>query len=146
MRIAPRMPEEYKAQDKKKPWYMEQAPRDYTPQEIEWIKQLRSEGYTMKEIAESVDRTHDAIKIKLKRLQKKTGTYNQNHYEDKYETNYKFLELVKPKTVLDLYCGEKNFYQGYKTTTNDINPAIEADHHEDALKLLCRLYSGGGKI
>ena len=99
------MPEEYKAQDKKKPWYMEQAPREYTDQELEWIKKLRSEGYTMKEIAKSVDRTHDAIKIKLKRLQKKEGTYNEKHQEEKYETNKRFMEELKPKTILDLYCG-----------------------------------------
>lgn len=98
------MPEEYKAQDKKKPWYMEQAPREYTDQELEWIKKLRSEGYTMKEIAKSVDRTHDAIKIKLKRLQKKEGTYNEKHQEEKLELKALTIGQANDNDI-DISCG-----------------------------------------
>ena len=146
MKTAPKMPEEYKGKIMPRHGGQLTNPREYTPQEIEWIKKLRSEGFTGREVAESVGRTHDAIKIKLKRLEKKNNSYNRSHYQEKYETNKKFLEAIKPKTVLDLYCGEANFYKDYETTTNDLDPSIPADHHEEALKLLCRLYSGGVKF
>lgn len=146
MKTVPKMPEEYKGRIRPKTGGHLSNPREYTEQEIEWIKKLRKEGYTGKEIAQSVDRTHDAIKIKLKRMQKQNNNYNRDHYEEKYKMNKEFAELIKPKSVLDLYCGEANFWKDYKTTTNDIKPEIEAEHHEDALKLLARLYSGGVKF
>ena len=59
--------------------------------------------------------------------------------------NDDFLTHINPKTILDLYCGEKNFYKDYNVTSNDINPSVNATYNEDALKLICRLYYEGKK-
>lgn len=53
---------------------------------------------------------------------------------------------MQPKNVLDLYCGEKDYYAPLPRYTNDKNPDIPADSHEDALKCICRLYYEGRKF
>lgn len=55
------------------------------------------------------------------------------------------MKEINPKTILDLYCGTKSFYKELGATTNDINKSIESDYHEDAFKLICKLYCEGKK-
>lgn len=141
----PKIPNEYLGQTKKSCGYTKSVPRTWTEKEIEWLKKLNEEGYTYKQIAISMGRTETAVNIKMKRLSKKENTYNQKHIDDKYQLNYAFLDIIKPKTVLDPYCGEKCFYKNYKVTTNDINKNIQADFNEDAFKLLCKLYTQNKK-
>lgn len=98
-------------------------------------------GYSNKEIAVSLNRSETSVSIKVKRLGKKQNTYNQKHVEEKYELNNAFLNELKPTTILDLYCGVNSVYKkNYNATTNDISKDIEADYHEDAFKLICKLY------
>ncbi len=152
--IVPKMPKEYLGEYKKNCGYTKSTPREYTDKEIEWIKNLADMGYSTIEIADSVDRTPVAVSIKLKRISKKNDTYNLGHLEEKYELNRAFLEEIKPKSILDLYCGVKSFYtdsgiksiyKGLNVTTNDIDENIEADYHKDAFKLICELYSNNKK-
>ena len=141
--MIPKMPDEYKGQIRQKGGGNISLPREWTKEELEWVKSLNSKGYTTKEIAESVDRTVDSVSIKLKRISKKNGTYNSSHIEEKYKINEEFLNVIKPKTVLDCYCGTKNFYYEYlkdKTTSNDIDTTIKSNYNMDALKCLCTLY------
>lgn len=141
----PIIPEEYKGEHGTNCGYTITTPRKWTEKEIEWTKKLLKEGYTTKEIAISLDRSETSVSIKVKRLSKKQNTYNQNHLAEKNQLNKTFFEIIKPKNVLDLYCGAPSFYKGDNITTNDINPAIPANYHEDAFKLICKLYYEGKK-
>lgn len=148
MRRVPIMPEEYKGEVTKGCGYTNTQPRKWSESEIEWIKSLKEQGYNTKEIAESVDRTEVSVSIKLKRLKKKDDTYNEEHLEDKYLTNHEFLKIIKPKTVLDLYCGVKSFYKAntsLQVTSNDMDKDIVADYHENAELLIHKLYYDGNK-
>lgn len=140
MREIPIIPCEYKGEYNKSCGYTTTKPRKWTKEEIEWTKKLINEGYSNKEIALSLDRSETSVSIKVKRLSKKQNTYNHKHVEEKYKLNTMFLEEIKPKTILDLYCGVNSFYKDLNTTTNDIDKNIEAEYHEDAFKLICKLY------
>lgn len=120
--------------------YTKTIPRKWEKQDIEKLLELKNQKKSISEMARELNRTEVAISIKLKRLNKKNNTYNKDHIIEKYKLNNDFLNTIKPKTILDLYCGEKNFYKEYLTTTNDKNKGIDADYHEDAYKLICRLY------
>ena len=140
-----KMPDEYKGQIGTKTEYTLSAPRKWTPREIEWLELKASQGFSAKEIAYSMDRTHTSVAIKIKRLSKKENTYNSKHIEEKYLINDSFLEEIKPNTILDLYTGKKNFYKNYNVTTNDIDENIDVEYHKDAFKLICELYAQGKK-
>lgn len=140
-----KMPEEYKGEFKKSGGYTKNPPREWTEKEIEWVNALLSKGHTIKEIAESTDRSLVSVQIKIKRLAKKNNEYNKKHVQEKYEYNAKFLELIKPKTVIDAYTGEKNYYSEYITITNDKNIGIVADYHLDAFEFMCNMYAKGKK-
>lgn len=134
------MPEKFKGKDGKPCGYTLSKPRQWTKEEIDWVLNLKSKGYKLKEIAYSIGRTETSISIKLKRLSKNKNTYNKKHVSEKYLLNEMFVDEIKPKTILDLYCGKKSFYKGKNVTTNDINKDFNADYHEDAFKLICKLY------
>lgn len=134
------MPDEYKL----KPFFHtghQTYTRRWSKKEEEWLKYLLSKNYTRREIAESMGRSIQSIIDKRKKMRKKDKTYNEEHSQEKREINKKFLEEVKPVTVLDCYCGENNIYNEYELVTNDINRKINSDYHMDAHKLLCKLYS-----
>ena len=118
-------------------------PRKWTKDDIADLKSLKAKKVNIKTIAFILERSEAAINIKWKRLHKKDNTYNQKHVKDKYETNVKFLNKIKPITVLDLYAGEKSFYLsqgGMIITTNDIEEKYHNIYKNDALKTLCLLY------
>lgn len=140
------MPEEYKGKISKKTEYTRTPPREWTEKELQWVTSLKEQGYSAKEIAESVDRTLTSVSIKLKRLGKKNNTYNADHVLEKYEVNNIFLKDLRPKSILDCYCGEKDFYYEYGSVANDIDENIEATYHMDAYKLLCKLYAENNKF
>lgn len=140
-REAPKMPEEYIGKMQKGGGYTATDPREWTENEIKWILSLKAQGYSVDDIAKSAGRSSTSVSLKLKRITKKANDYNQDHYEDKYEANRMFLDEIQPKNVLDLYCGERNFYASYNTVTNDKNPDISADYHMDSLQCICMLYA-----
>ena len=107
----PMMPEEYKGEMKKGTGYTKSQPRRFTTEEIAWIKKMRSEGYSDEEIVLSTGRTAIAIGIKLKRIGKKSGTYNEYHVAEKYALNQRFAEIIGASSLLDLYCGEKSWWK-----------------------------------
>ena len=146
MQNAPKMPEEYKGETTRGGGYTVTAPRKWTKQELQWCERLKNDGYTNEQIAESVGRSAVSVQIKLKRLSKKDNTYNAAHVAEKYEINNAFLQMIQPVTVLDAYCGEKDFYKGFQSTTNDINESIPALYHMDAHRLLCKLYADGAQF
>lgn len=142
----PKMPNEYKGDYKKSGGYTKSSPREWTPLEIEWVKELLEKGFTNKEIAESVDRTVTSVSIKTKRLSKQSRTYNAGHLDDKYQTNLEFLEHISPTKCIDVFAGQKSFYTEHCTVvSNDKNWDCETDYHLDALKFCCLMYELGEK-
>lgn len=147
-RVVPKMPKEYYGETLKKTEYVVNTPRKWTTEEINWCLNLREQGFSTKEIAESVGRELTSVSIKLKRLTKKNDTYNKAHIVDKYETNAAFLNHLEFKTMLDVYCGVKSYWRNnsnLKVETNDIDESVDADTHMDSLKLMCKLYSENKK-
>ena len=142
------MPESYKGKETKECGYTKTKPRVWTKQEIEWCKTLKEQGYTIEEISQSIGRSKVSLQTKLKRIGKKENRYNKKHVIEKYETNNKFIDLIKPNTILDVYAGERNWYkeQGYNVVTNDINKNFNTDYHMDALKFMCTMYAEGKKF
>lgn len=141
----PKMPEKLKGEYKQNGGYTTTNPRAWTKGEIEFMQGLKEQGYTTKEIAESMDRSETSISVKLKRITKKDDTYNQKHVIDKHETNKMFLDYIQPKTVLDAYAGN-GYYKDFETTTNDIDETKETDYHLDSLKFMCKMYLDGRKF
>ena len=147
--MIPKMPEEYKGKELKKTQYVKNNPRKWTNEEIEWCMDLKNKGYTIKEIAKSIDREEISTSIKLKRLSKKDNTYNKGHIIEKYKTNEEYYKYIKPKTILDVFCGEKRFWNNIHNgivLTNDKDTNIEADYHLDALKFLCKMFYESNKF
>ena len=144
--MIPKMPDEYKGKMMTGCGYTDTQPRQWNSLEIAWLESMRADGYTVKEIAKSMGRSESSISLKCRRLHKSKNTYGQKHIEEKYSLNQQFLEEIKPKTVLDAYCGSKSFYKDYDVITNDIDEKIEADFHCDAFKLMCHLYSYNDKF
>lgn len=141
MKDIPTIPKEYLGKTTTPGGYTNTAPRKWTEEEINWCIDLKNKGFTNAEIAASVGRSEVSTQIKLKRVTKKNNTYNAAHVTEKYEINNKFIEHIKPNTVLDLYCGEKDFYKEFDRVTNDKNEQIPATYHMDAFKCICMLYS-----
>ena len=83
----------------------------------------------------------------MKYVKKRDSTYNQLHITEKYDTNIKFIEMIKPKSVLALYCGVNNFYKGKvkNVTSNDKDKTITADYNMKADKCIAYLYSQNKK-
>lgn len=146
MNQIPMMPKEYYGEYKKSGGYVKTTPREWTKQEIEWVQSLMEQGFTTKEIAESIQRSEVSTSIKIKRLGKADRTYNEAHIADKYQTNIDFINFINPKTCIDAYAGERSFYdECCHVISNDKNEAFNTNYHMDALKFMCVMYAKGVK-
>lgn len=144
------MPEEYKGKevdskrcstgfggnDKRRLW---------TKEEEEWLMDKVDLGYSSYDIAEKMGRKRHSVSLKIKRLKKKNGTYNERHIEDKYQKNkefYKHLsnEYQNTLTVMDCFCGTNRYWRGVVgdkyVTDNDISKTIDSDYNLDALDFM----------
>jgi hypothetical protein len=142
------LPKEYYGEYLSGNKYIISTPRKWTKKEEDWVIMLKNKGVKNKDIAKYVDRNLVQVSIKIKRLNKANGeTCNEKHREYKYKYNTMFLDLIKPKSVLDLYSGELSFYHGKVDTlvTNDKNKLFNCDYNEDANKLVCKLYYENNK-
>lgn len=130
------MPNEYKCKQ------CADGSRRWSTNEIQWCKNMLIKGCSTSDIAESVSRTIGSVEAKLESLLKTNNLFNGN-YEEKYYINQLFLEIIKPSSVLDLYCGTKQYYtnKAKRVITNDLNPNIPANYNLDSLKLLCKLFT-----
>lgn len=139
------MPDDIIGKEGTKTAYTQTAPREWTEGEVGWLMQLKNEGYTNSEIAESMGRSETSISIKLKRIGKVNEGYNDSHRDEKYDANRVFYELIKPQTILDAYCGTESFWSktDAKVVANDIKPDIDADRHLPADRLIAEYYSKG---
>jgi hypothetical protein len=142
------MPLEYYGEIKTGSSYVKSKPRAWTTEEIKWVQETNNQGHSAKVIAEAIGRTEVSVRVKLKRLGKKEDTYNDANRAVKYQANKEFIDLVKPKTLLDLYAGN-SYYKNHLevvVTDNDLDTKFETKHNEDALKLLCKLYASNTKF
>ena len=137
-----KLPDEFKGPLLKGGGLTKYQPRKWTEKEIEWALDLKAKNYTMKEIAEALDRDVVQVQIKMKRISKALDQYNFKHRDDKYTHNQLFLEAIRPDSVLDLFSGENSFYSNRVKVlhTNDCNKNFKATYNEKADKLLCKLY------
>lgn len=144
----PMMPSEYMGARRPACGYTRTEPREWTSAEIGWMQQLRADGYTPAQIAESMGRSAVSVSVKLKRIGKQQNSYNSDHLEEKYRLNMEFLNALSPASVLDVYCGERQFYKGLvkEYVSNDKNESIAATYNMPALKCVCKLYSEGQRF
>lgn len=142
------MPSEYYGEIQTGSTYTKSRPRTWTNQEIEWVQQANKDGHSAKVIAQAIGRTDVSVMVKLKRLGKKQDTYNDANRAAKYEANKRFVELLNPKTVLDLYAANSyyKFHPELDLIDNDSDTRFDTMHNEDALKLLCKLYPNNQKF
>lgn len=141
------MPSEYKGEYTKNGGLTKFQPRKWTEKEIEWVNMLKAKGFNTKQIAECIDRDVTQVSIKIKRLGKKSMTYNQAHFEEKFAVNYDFVKEIKPKSVLDIFAGLCSVYLklNCNVVSNDSNIEARTDYNYDALTFCCMQYAGGNK-
>ena len=120
--------------------YTKTTPREWTDNEISWALEHKKIGHSVDALAEALGRSSVSVQIKLKRLGKSADRYNTENRTEKYEANQKFLEALKPKTVLDAYAGNSWWLnRGPKVVTNDKDAKFITDYSLDALDLLCQM-------
>ena len=137
------MPSEYKGEYTKNGGLTKFRPRKWTEKEIEWVMMLKEKGLNTKQIAECIDRDVTQVSIKIKRLGKKSMTYNQGHFEEKFAVNYDFVKEIKPKSVLDVFAGFASVYKKLNcenVISNDKNENSKTEYHLDALDFVCQMY------
>ena len=136
-------------QNKPKNVYCHTIPREWTDSEIEFLRDSLSQGWPKQKIADMLGRSLVSVSIKAKRLGKSDNTYNEEHLLDKYDTNRNFVMRIKPRDVLDVYCGVNSWYKNnlpdVNVVTNDKDESVKADYHLDALKFVCQEYCQGRK-
>lgn len=117
----------------------------YTQSEIDLVRALTEKDISPVDIGLAVNRSVDSVKAIQRKIRIENNTYNKAHVADKYFRNHVFVDYIKPKSVLDLYCGTASFYKNRtsieEVVTNDKNENIEADYHDDALRIAAYLYS-----
>lgn len=144
-RQVPTLPDEFRGEEHRPCTYTISAPREWTKEEEEFVKGLKSSGYTIKEIADATGRTETSISIKFKRLGKGNERYNEPHRKEKYDANRSFYEKIRPRTILDAYCGTERWWLNNcpdcAVTSNDSNKDISATFNLPAEKLIAKLYA-----
>ena len=142
------MPREFIGPSLKNNGFVRFTPRRWTEPEIKWALDLRARGFSIAQIAICLYRDDLGVETKLKKLSKKTATYNPAHLSEKYAANAAFLDIAKPRSVLDLYAGRESWYRGKvdELYANDKLDSATNDSQGDALRTLCRLYAEGRKF
>lgn len=119
--------------------------KKYTEAEKNLVKELTEKNVSLEDIGLAINRPVDSIRKIQKDFRLENNTYNKKHVADKYFRNYVFIDYIKPKSVLDLYCGPVSFYKNKtnipEVVTNDKDEKIPADYHDDALRTAAYLYS-----
>jgi len=138
--------------------FTKSIPRDWTDDDIASLKKHKAQGLSDEKIGKLMNRTAVAVQIKWRKLRKKDDAYNDAHRMRKYKFNVRFLNQMRPQSILDLYAGFQPFYTDWysreseknhdvKLVTNDKNAAFRESgkltYSMDALKLLCKFYLEG---
>lgn len=89
---------------------------------------LINSGYTLYHISKKYDITITQAKSILSKYKKESNTYNVDHIKVKYQINNEFFHCIKPKTILDLFCGRNRYWA---TNFGDKSLVISNDLLED---------------
>jgi len=116
--------------------------KHWSKEEIDKLNTLLNNNVKQSTIAKELNRSITSVQLKIKRLKLKEGTYNEKHQLNKYLANKKYLDYLKPKSVLDVYAGNKSYYENKvdNLITNDINTDYKTNYNLNAFDLLCQLY------
>ncbi len=116
--------------------------KHWSKEEIDKLNTLLNNNVKQSTIAKELNRSITSVQLKIKRLKLKEGTYNEKHQLNKYLANKKYLDYLKPKSVLDVYAGSKSYYENKvdNLITNDINTDYKTNYNLNAFDLLCQLY------
>jgi len=116
--------------------------RRWTKEELNTLNKYLDQNKTVKDIAKELKRTETSVHLKIKRLALDNATYNEKHQLQKYLANRKYLNDLKPNSVLDLYAGSKSYYinKVLNVTSNDKNKSFNTTYNLNAFDLLCKLY------
>jgi len=116
--------------------------RRWTKEELNTLNKYLDQNKTVKDIAKELKRTETSVHLKIKRLALDNATYNEKHQLQKYLANRKYLNDLKPNSVLDLYAGSKSYYINKvdSVTSNDKNKSFNTTYNLNAFDLLCKLY------
>ena len=116
--------------------------RRWTKEEVNMLKKYSDQNKTAKDLAKELNRTETSVYLKIKRLALDNNTYNQKHQLPKYLANRKYLDDLKPNSVLDLYAGNKSYYvdKVSNVISNDKNKNFNTTYNLNAFDLLCKLY------
>jgi len=116
--------------------------RRWTKEELNTLNKYLDQNKTVKDIAKELKRTETSVHLKIKRLALDNATYNEKHQLQKYLANRKYLDDLKPISVLDLYAGSKSYYinKVLNVTSNDKNKSFNTTYNLNAFDLLCKLY------
>lgn len=122
-------------------WIIKTEPQKRTAEDIDKLTLYKINWFDNKKVAELLWRSEISIQIKRKRLHKKDNTYNAKHIDDKIETNMAFLQIVEPKSILDVYAWNC-FYKWMceKYITNDTDETKPTDFHLDSFEFLSKYY------
>jgi len=111
----------------------------WSEKELKELEEYMKQKLTSEEIAKLLDRTENTVRIHMRRLRTKTSTYgNKGGRRYKRELDTEFINLIKPKDILDGYCGSETHYPKEITITNDINKSFNTSYHLPIFKLLAK--------
>lgn len=74
------------------------------------IFELAEEGFSCNHLSRKYGYDIQLIKSWISKQKKLENSYNSDHVEEKYIINKEFYDQVKPKSILDLYCGRSRFW------------------------------------
>ena len=143
-----RLPEIYKGDFKCDHFSMKTTPRKWTTNELIVLDFLMKKGLNNTVIKTCLDRSIESINSKVRRRKKLKDTYNVSHRDEKYMYNEKFINYLKPNSVLDVYAGKYSFYKDHNINTvvsNDEKLDFNTDFHMKSHKLVEKLYLRGDK-
>mgnify|MGYP006266448307 CR=1 FL=1 len=123
-------------------------PRKWTTYEEDYVIELKEKGLSINSIARALGRDVVQVSIKMKRIAKKSHTYNDRHREEKYMANDVFLSIVHPEIVLDAFAGPFSYYMNRvpEVYTNDVREEFGTYYCEPAEQLLPNLVQAGERF
>lgn len=142
------MPLEFYGEVKKGSVYLKSNPRSWTDKELQWVIESMHKGFSIAQIAQSIGRTEISVAVKIKRLGKKSDTYNDANRNLKYTANLNYLQQIQPQTVLDVFAAN-SYYKTHpeiQLVDNDKDVKFDTAYHMDGLKLLCAMYQENKKF
>lgn len=116
-------------------------PKKWNKNEVDIFKKLQNKGLSIKEIAKKLNRTSISVSVKNKRINQKNDNYNTSHRKQKYLLNERFVEIIKPQTIFDVYAGN-SFYknnikmQNIKVVDNDKDAKNNCDYNLNSIEFL----------